>query len=79
MTRKSEASLDQGPEEFRQVDRPKPKGNDSAGGMIICSKRKIEHEYHHGKDKMKIAVHGYSPSKKSRDAIKKHPAKNAAV
>ncbi len=30
---------------------------------------KIEHEYHHGKDKMKITIYGYSPSKKSRDAI----------
>jgi len=33
---------------------------------------KIEHEYHHSKDKMKITIHGYSPSKKSRDAIIKN-------
>jgi hypothetical protein len=32
---------------------------------------KIDHEYHAGKDKMKITIQGYSPSKKSRDAIVK--------
>jgi hypothetical protein len=30
---------------------------------------KIKHEYHARKDKMKITIKGYSPSKKSRDAI----------
>lgn len=30
---------------------------------------KIEHEYHAGKDKMKITIRGYSPSKKTREAI----------
>lgn len=33
---------------------------------------KIKHEYHRGKDKMKITIDGYSPSKKSRDAIIKN-------
>jgi hypothetical protein len=32
---------------------------------------KIDHEYHAHKDKMKITIEGYSPSKKSRDAIMK--------
>ena len=44
---------------------------------------KIEHEYHRGKDKMKITIHGYSPSKKSRDAIIKNlmkaPGKKSRV
>ena len=30
---------------------------------------KIDHEYHAGKDKMKITIRGYSPSKKARHAI----------
>jgi hypothetical protein len=30
---------------------------------------KIEHEYHARKDKMKITIRGYSPSKKAREAI----------
>jgi hypothetical protein len=30
---------------------------------------KIEHEYHAGKDKMKITIRGYSPSKNAREAI----------
>ncbi len=30
---------------------------------------KIEHEYHAGKDKMKITIRGYSPSKKARETI----------
>jgi hypothetical protein len=30
---------------------------------------KIEHEYHAGKDKMKITIRGYSPGKKARHAI----------
>ena len=34
-------------------------------------KPKIDHEYHAGKDRMKITIQGYSPSKKSRDAIMK--------
>jgi hypothetical protein len=33
---------------------------------------KIDHEYHAHKDKMKITIEGYSPSKKSRDAIMKN-------
>ena len=32
---------------------------------------KIEHEYHAGKDKMTITIHGYSLSKNVRDAIMK--------
>lgn len=32
---------------------------------------KIDHEYHAGKDKMKITIRGYSPSKKTREAIMK--------
>jgi hypothetical protein len=32
---------------------------------------KIDHEYHAGKDKMKITVQGYSPSKNVRGAIMK--------
>jgi len=32
---------------------------------------KIDHEYHAGKDKMKITIRGYSPSKKTRNAIMK--------
>jgi hypothetical protein len=35
----------------------------------MSKKQKIDHEYHAGKDKMKITIEGYSPSKKSRDAI----------
>jgi hypothetical protein len=30
---------------------------------------KIDHEYHAGKDKMAITIHGYSLSKNVRDAI----------
>ena len=37
----------------------------------MSKKPKIDHEYHAGKDKMKITIEGYSPSKKSRDAIMK--------
>jgi hypothetical protein len=29
----------------------------------------IDHEYHAGKDRMKITIQGYSPSKKARHAI----------
>jgi hypothetical protein len=32
---------------------------------------KIDHEYHAGKDKMTITIHGYSLGKKVRDAIMK--------
>ena len=32
---------------------------------------KVEHEYHAHKDKMTITLHGYSLSKKSRDATMK--------
>lgn len=37
----------------------------------MSKKPKVDHEYHAGKDKMKITIQGYSPSKKSRDAIMK--------
>ena len=37
----------------------------------MSKKPKIDHEYHAGKDKMKITIEGYSPSKKSRNAIMK--------
>ena len=37
----------------------------------MSKKPKIEHEYHAHKDKLKITIEGYSPSKKSRDAIMK--------
>jgi hypothetical protein len=37
----------------------------------MSKKPKIDHEYHARKDKMKITIEGYSPSKKSRDAIMK--------
>ena len=37
----------------------------------MSKKPKIDHEYHAGKDKMKITIQGYSLSKKSRDAIMK--------
>lgn len=33
------------------------------------SKPKIDHKYHAGKDKMDITIKGYSPSKKTRNAI----------
>ena len=32
---------------------------------------RIKHEYHAGKDKMKITIRGYSLGKKSREAIMK--------
>jgi len=45
----------------------------TAGRKETMSKKpKIDHEYHAGKDKMKITIEGYSPSKKSRDAIMKN-------
>jgi hypothetical protein len=37
----------------------------------MSKKPTIDHEYHAGKDKMKITIEGYSPSKKARDAIMK--------
>ena len=37
----------------------------------MSKKPKIDHEYQAGKDKFKIAIHGYSLSKKARDAIMK--------
>jgi hypothetical protein len=37
----------------------------------MSEKPKVDHEYHAGKDKMKITIRGYSPSKKSRHAIMK--------
>lgn len=30
---------------------------------------RIDHEYHAGKDKLDITIKGYSPNKKTRDAI----------
>jgi hypothetical protein len=38
----------------------------------MSRKPMIDHEYHAGKDKMKITIDGYSPSKKARDAIMKN-------
>jgi hypothetical protein len=38
----------------------------------MSRKPKIDHEYHAHKDKMKITIEGYSPSKKSRDTIMKN-------
>jgi hypothetical protein len=38
----------------------------------MSKKPKVDHEYHAGKDKMKITIAGYSPSKKSRHAIMKN-------
>jgi hypothetical protein len=35
----------------------------------MSKKPKIDHEYHAGKDKMKITIDGYSLSKKSRNTI----------
>jgi hypothetical protein len=37
----------------------------------MSKKPKIDHEYHAGKDKMTITIHGYSLSKNVRDAIMK--------
>ena len=37
----------------------------------MSRKPKIEHEYHAGKDKFEITIHGYSLKKKARDAIVK--------
>jgi hypothetical protein len=37
----------------------------------MSKKPKIDHEYHAGKDKLKITIEGYSLSKKSRAAIVK--------
>ena len=37
----------------------------------MSKKPKIDHEYHAGKDKLKITIEGYSLSKKSRAAIMK--------
>ena len=37
----------------------------------MSKKPKISHEYHAGKDKFKITIHGYSLSKKAREAIMK--------
>ena len=39
--------------------------------MKMPKKLKLDHAYHAGKDKMKITVQGYSPSKNVRDAIMK--------
>ena len=35
----------------------------------MSKKPRIDHEYHAGKDKLDITIKGYSPSKKTRDAI----------
>ena len=37
----------------------------------MSKKPKVDHEYHAGKDKMKITIQGYSRSKKTREAIMK--------
>ncbi len=37
----------------------------------MSKKPKIDHEYHAGKDKLKITIKGYSPSKQTRSAILK--------
>ena len=37
----------------------------------MSKKPKIDHEYHAHKDEMTITLHGYSLSKKSRDATMK--------
>ena len=37
----------------------------------MSKKPKIDHEYHAGKDKLKITIEGYSLGKKSRAAIVK--------
>jgi hypothetical protein len=37
----------------------------------MSKKPKIDHEYQAGKDKFKITIHGYSLSKKARDAVMK--------
>lgn len=36
---------------------------------MMSKKPKIDHEYHAGKDKLKITIEGYSLNKKSRAAI----------
>ena len=38
----------------------------------MSKKPKIDHEYHAGKDKMKITIQGYSPSKQSRNTIRRN-------
>jgi hypothetical protein len=37
----------------------------------MSTEPRIEHEYHAGRDKMTISIHGYSLSHKARDAIMK--------
>jgi hypothetical protein len=37
----------------------------------MSKKPKVDHKHHAAKDKMKIAIQGYSPSKKTREAIMK--------
>jgi hypothetical protein len=37
----------------------------------MSKKPKVDHEYHAAKNKMKITIRGYSPSKKTREAIMK--------
>jgi hypothetical protein len=37
----------------------------------MSKKPRVDHDYHAKKDKMKITIEGYSPSKKSRDGIMK--------
>jgi hypothetical protein len=37
----------------------------------MSKKPKIDHEYHAGKDKLKITIQGYSLSKKARDGVMK--------
>jgi hypothetical protein len=43
---------------------------EAAAGETMSKKPKIKHEYHAGKDELKIRVHGYAlESKKRRDEI----------
>jgi hypothetical protein len=43
----------------------------AAGEREMSKKPKIDHEYHAGKDKLKITIQGYSLSKKARDGVMK--------
>ena len=59
---------------FREdrVDLPKQKNEIYlAAEGEVSKKPKIDHEYHAGKDKMKITIDGYSLSKNVLDAIMK--------
>jgi hypothetical protein len=60
--------LTKGPPEFRE-DRVDPSKRKQGRIEIVSKKPSIDHEYHAGKDKLDITIKGYSPSKKTRDAI----------